>query len=289
MKKFLISLFILLVTACSNNQENPYNSQNDNEQNLESSLSSKYEFKSITCDKIKDKIDAIETDTIYINGKTYRFNPNQLFSNNQNCIEIENADYDKLIFSDTNGVILEKNDILFHIVNNDGNYTRVDEFDEDASFFGVFKIAKALMNFEGILGYTLGNDGLYVLKEDGNVYLFSMKWNDNSSTYTVKDLNKIVYNFEDYGKIKYIYHNSNFNKTDENLVLYTENGLYNIQDIETEECLKYADISCKREIIKISEFDKFKDEIIYFDRFQFIDNKLNVYNSSNFIDLKYFP
>jgi len=63
--------------------------------------------------------------------------------------------------------------------------------------------------------------------------------------------------------------------------------LYTLE--ENEECKNYVDVECPGKITLNKEYSKYKDEIDYFDKNYFIDNKNNIYSTYDFIEIKRIP
>ena len=123
---------------------------------------------------------------------------------------------------------------------------------------------------------------LYALKTDGNVYSYYV-----TNSEIIKN-NGIVFNKDEYGKIKYFYYSASSDKKIENIIIYSENGLYTLEDIKTEECTKYEDIKCQKEILLNDKLKEYKDEIIYFDKNIIIDKNKKFYQN-DFIEIEYIP
>lgn len=278
------------------------NKKNNNE---DEPLASIYEnrdysnYSKITCDILNEKNDYyIYNDIIYSNGKLYEINIEKLFSNNQNCKEVENINYDKIIYESGIPYLVIDNQIYTYRGNEIGYLKPLEEIGnyldeaiiskmmQDDSIIGIYKKDSSTG------GYTEGVDmpiSYYALKNDGNVYLYEntykVTWNGNSNYEVTVDTNPtIAYDSKDYGKIYEFYYSPSYEDVGEaeKIEIYSDKGFYELIDIKTEECEKYADVECERKIQLDEEYKKYKDDILYINQDTVIDKKLNYYNMNIF-------
>ncbi len=197
---------------------------------------------------------------LYLDGK-------QKFSNNQNCIK---ADYD---FS-LNKVIRSYEN--YYAISNDKKLYRlsIDIKDElnnlfDSSFkeLNIESYEKFILqeNLKQILVeddfYENGFFSNYVkliLKEDGIIYkqIFDRNYNFISEN--------IYFNNQEYGNIKSAMYGSFYYSENGNYqYLLTNDDLYFYTYKNKEDCEKYVDIVCQKELIKSPIYSKYKKDIIF--------------------------
>jgi len=276
---YLSVLFILIAfTGCASNE---VKIENDNSnQHQKSTLKEKYEYHSFICDEITgSETYAFDYENLYFNGSVYEviLNGDGIYSNNQHCKKIEGISYDTYVLRmSAQGKIMLINDKnIFYVSNNkiyNNNYTQINVIALD-------KDVVSIWNYDDNI--------YYVLKKDGNVYEYLLKGNINSG-YKIVSSEKIIYSSNDYGKIKYFYYTSSYDKNIENIIIYSEKGLYTQVEIITDECTKYKDIQCEKGIVLNEEFQVHRDEILYFDVNMIIDKEMNIYKNE-FVNIEYIP
>ena len=81
---------------------------------------------------------------------------------------------------------------------------------------------------------------------------------------------------------------ANDSKSIENIILLSDKGLYTYEVVEDENCTKYADIECKKEFKLNEEYNKVKDQVLFFNVNYIVDKNYNLY-ANNFVKLEYIP
>ena len=86
-----------------------------------------------------------------------------------------------------------------------------------------------------------------------------------------------MYSSDDYGYIKDFNTSGYSNNKEVNLII-SKKGVFELRSIETEECLKYEDVECEKRMVLVNDFsyDKYKNEIKYYDKNIVITNNKSV-------------
>ncbi len=274
-----IIMLIVLITGCKNNSFSLYEEKDNGI--LKEVLGYPQEF---VCNDIINKDFYFRYSYIYVDNKIYNQGP--LYSNNQNCKEIDNISYDRYVIINNAvvGDIFIKDNKAYILTSPHEQkyelkeYGWTSEFKDVAMDDGVISISLESYAWDDKTQIT--NYNLYVLKDDGNVYLYKTK------NHKIISKDEIAYSKEQYGNIKYFFYNSDEAKTIENIILLSDKGLYNNEIINSNECNKYADISCKYEFKLNSKYEKIKDRIIFINKDYIVDDEYNLYYNE-IIDFKY--
>ena len=280
---FLIIL-IIFIAGCSNDNLKKDEKSSDKIK----SLSTEYEHFSFVCDAISDASFVIIDSKLFVNRNIYDvvLSENEKYSNEQQCKIISNVMADKLVIINGSayGSVFVLNNNAYRIVNEElvksKEYTHMDVI---AVKDGVISISLASYEYKNNLNYYV----LYALNEDGNIYEYTVT-SDNIGNDSIVSKGKIVYSSNDYGKIKYFYYSATNDKRIENIVIFSENGLFQLSEVETSECKAYVDVECEKKMIKNKKIDSYLAEILYFDIFYIIDKDNNLY-SNNFVKIEYIP
>ena len=286
-KKFIgISVLVLIITmtGCTKSTDQLNSDKKETKDNsIKEFLGDKYNF---VCKDINNIEFHLTSNHIYMNNSIY--DQGQLYSNDQNCKKINNINYDRYVILNSSAVgdIFIKNNQAYTFAqyeNQDAKlveYDWVSEYKEISLENGVISISLESSIWDDKDGAT--NYKFYVLKKDGNVYLYETK------NHKVVKNDEIVYNSDEYGKIKYFYYASNSSKSIENIILLSDKGLYTNEIVKDDNCIKYAHVECKKEFKINKEYDKVKNEIVFFNKDYIVDKEYNLYNN-NFIKLERIP
>lgn len=283
-KQFIIVLMLIPIIALSGcTKQNSVSDNKGKENNSYNLIGEKINF---VCSDLKGNDFYILFNDIYMNNSIY--NQGQLYSNNQNCKKIDNISYDRYVIlnSSARGDIFIKNNDAYVYTSSEKEGPKLIKYD------GVLE-HKIISLEEDVISISLestvwtpNNNSnsykFYVLKNDGNVYLYE------TVKHKIVNKNKIVYSSEEYGKIKYFYYSSNDSKSIENIILLSDKGLYTNETINNDDCIKYADIECKKEFKLNEEYDKVKEKIIFFNKDYIVDKDYNLYDN-RFVELEYIP
>lgn len=188
-------------------------------------------------------------------GKIYEVSLNKKFANNQNCKVADTDVRVKAIFD--NMIIKGEDDKYYYLVaqNSVASYSEIPETD---NYYFIYDL---LLSGEDIVKVVTADSsaGLYyVLRDDGNIYAYTVSRADYKSLPTVSDVS-IIFNKNDYDSeiIDFSYVGISLNT-----FIRTDNSLYRMMITNREKCQKYADVSCKYKLLKDEVFDNYKDYII---------------------------
>lgn len=217
-----------------------------------------YEKVTIKCDILKNNDIIYFDNEIFVleDGITYEYIKygDKVYKNGQQCkkketnITIQKVVGNYFIGKDNKVYILKSGDGIVS-----GNYIDIAEtlsLTDENNIVNLKKIPQ--------LSYST----YFVLRNDGNVYRteFEFKASDKGPEIHFNKVvsEKLLFSKNNYGFIKDI-----FIDGWGNLVLVTDNSLYNFKTITTEECTKYADIDCEDKLVESKLYKKHRDEIKY--------------------------
>lgn len=238
-----ISLFILCgiillgVCSCGNN-------------NIEEEISA------INCSALND-VKLIYNDGEFLtnNGDVYKININSLFSNNTNCIKIN--DNIKITRKISDYYYDSESNLYYE---NDNNLIKINDK-------AILKQEKHIIDDNTIIS---GSTLLY-LKNDGKIYRYNF---ENYQEEIIKSIDneKILY------YIVYSDASENFDYGDYYSLIKTNKAYYTIINTNKEECEKYVDTKCEYSLLMNKKLTNIYDKIIYIDREYYITTDYKVYS-----------
>lgn len=204
-------------------------------------------------------------------GSIYELSMGRTFSNNENCKKAAtdvrvDAILDSNVFRGTDGKYY-----YFGGANSTVPYSEVPKEDRSYPLYDI--LLKDLTNVK-IITANNSTGTYYILKDDGNVYDYSIAVDKNTKQYSIIS-SSVLYNKNDYaGKIV------DFNSVENSSSTFikTEDRVYRMRVVNAEECNKYADVTCKYKIKRDKTFEEFKDNIIVFNGSTLITNYGKVFN-----------
>lgn len=204
-------------------------------------------------------------------GKIYELSLGQKFANDQNCKVGDTNIVVKAIFDDK--IVKGTDNKYYYLVgsNNVANYTLIPETDNS------YLIYDLLLKDDGVIKVVTANSstGLYyVLKEDGNVYGYTISKKDYNSLPTVTSTN-VAYSKNDYGS-KIV--DFNYAGDSLNTFLKTDEKIFRMKITNSEKCNKYADVKCNYKLLEDEIFNTYKDEIISYNGNILITNYNQMFN-----------
>ena len=212
-------------------------------------------------------------------NEIYDISFDELYSNNQNCKKRDtNIDIKNIVKDNVYGyIILSKDNKLYR-----GNL----EEEMHSSYSSFEKVLISDDNITNIISIDQNNnydDNMsreimaLVLKKDNKIYkqYYNEKaiYNDNRQTYDYKITFKreeIYKSLEEYGNINSIIVDNNytsksgkFYKLEDNTptTIISDKGYYYLDEVKTDECIKYKDIECKLELKESEIYKKFSKDI----------------------------
>lgn len=234
-KYIVLFLFVLICCGCSYKYASTTRSIRHSGFTLASS-----KFK---CDTLFSKDQVLDPVKFYAgtyliteNGNLFETSLNKLYSNNMNC---RKADIPVKVSAVYGANIVKGVDNKFYYLNASEGiplYAEVPQTDDE------YNLYKILLGESSILKAICVNSksGIYyVLKTDGNVYQFNIS--KNNQNYNLDSVIKI-YSSEDYGGRIVDF---NYNGSSSTTFIKTETTFFRMLIENSEECYKYADVSCK--------------------------------------------
>lgn len=198
-------------------------------------------------------------------GKIYELSLGQKFANDQNCKVSDTNIVVKAIFDDK--IVKGTDNKYYYLVgsNDVSSYSVIPETDNS------YLIYDLLLKADDVIKVITANSstGLYyVLKDDGNIYGYTISKKDYNSLPTVTSTT-VAYSKNDYGA-KII----DFNYAGESLntFLRTDDKIFRMKITNSEECNKYADIKCNFQMLEDEIFNTYKDVIISYNGNTLITN-----------------
>lgn len=194
------------------------------------------------------------------NGKIYELSLGQKYSNNENCKVGDNNITVAAIMD--NSIIKGKDNKYYYLLgdNNHAVYSEITTSDENYSLYDL------LLKPDDILKVVSGksdnnNQSYYVLKKNGNVYNYTITKADRNTPPVITNTT-IFYSQGDFGG-----QIIDFNYAGDSTSTYvkTNNKIYRMYVTNSENCTKYADVSCIYKIKEDETLNEYKDRIIAYD------------------------
>lgn len=194
---------------------------------------------------------------IMSDDRIYEFSFSKQYSSGQNCrISV----FDKKVISIFNSNVAKCDDGYYTLVTN-GDVPAFSKL-SDVSLYDIIlgeDVVKAVSVDESSGIY-------YLLKGDGNIYKYVVSKNNNSYSLVSSE---VIYSKETFG---YIY---DFGYSDENPLgtyIRTDEKIYRKIVSNSNECQKYADISCKYEFVEDADLIVYDDYILGYNGTTLITN-----------------
>lgn len=256
--------------------------------------------KNFKCDAL-DNIKVLDNNYLITkDNEIYDISFDGLYSNNQNCKKKDtNIDIKNIvsIANIDNYLILTKNNKLYNInidnemkgqypsfaktLLNDNNITHIIHRDQNNNYDD--NMSREIMAL--------------VLKKDNKIYkqYYNEKgiYNDNIQTFDYKITFKreeVYKSLEEYGNIQEIvtsnYYTSNSGKNyqlEDNTptTIISDKGYYYLDEVKTDECIKYKDIECKLELKESEIYKRFSKDI------KFIGGQYTILSDNSIIETRY--
>ena len=259
--------------------------------------------KDFKCDAL-DNIKILDNNYLITkDNEIYDISFYDLYSNNQNCkkkdIDIKIKDV-KVSFNQWGKYI------VFVSSDNKLYNSNLDKIDDSFEFDTIeYNIYREKNNITGIVGQvnteTIEYNGwnnkekitLLVLKDDNKIYNQVYhnihNYDTKKNTYTLKE-EKLYKSLEEYGNIQEIvtsnYYTSNSGKNyqlEDNTptTIISDKGYYYLDEVKTDECIKYKDIECKLELKESEIYKRFSKDI------KFIGQQYTILSDNSVIETQY--
>ena len=207
-------------------------------------------------------------------GKIYEVSLGQVYENKENCKVASTSVTVKAIFDDK---IIKGNDNKYYYLQSGNN---VDSYSMVPTTDNSYELYNILLKDDDIVKVITADSSkgvYYILKEDGNVYSYTInKENYNSPLKVVS--RSIVYDEIDYGA-KIV--DFNYAGQTSSTYIKTEESVYRMKATNYDRCSKYADVSCIYSIEKDEVLGKYKDKIIAYNGGVLITDYNQIFNASN--------
>ncbi len=188
-------------------------------------------------------------------GNLYELSLGQKYSNEQNC---QKAEFSLPIVSIFDDKIVKANDGNFYYVVGQSNTKAYTSVTENDNSYSIYQMILGDENVVKVITIDQNTGIYYVLKNDGNIYQYTITRQDYQSNYQLVDT-KIAYDSQKYGKI------IDFNYSTNNILntyIKTENKIYRMKIVNTNECSKYVDVTCKYELKNDEILEKYYPNIL---------------------------
>lgn len=194
------------------------------------------------------------TDSHIINDKglLYEVSFNQLYANKSNCKKADTAIEVVAIFDER---IVKASDGRYYYLLPSNGVTPYTEVTNSDNSYAVYDI---LLRPEGTKKVVTANSssGLYyVLKNDGNVYGYTLSKPDRNTPIQITETSTI-YNKADFGGEDII--DFNYNGESNLTFIKTNTKAYKMDADNSDDCQKYADVKCN---YSMSEFTAYEENI----------------------------
>ena len=236
-----------------------------------------FSAENLKCDAL-DNIKIFTSDYfITKDNEIYDVSFNELYSNNQNCkkreinIDIKNIQ-DDYIFS--------KDNKIYNIKDLEEQWTT-----DYLKIYLMDKDIKKIINSD--YNYDIREVNILVLKNN-NIY--KQVYNLNDTTLSQLKHEEIYKSLEEYGNIQEIvisnYYTSNSGKNyqlEDNTIeaIISDKGYYYLDEVKTDECIKYKDIECKLELKESEIYKRFSKDI------KFIGKQYTILSDNSIIETRY--
>ena len=207
-------------------------------------------------------------------GKIYEISLSGQFSNKANC-RVANTEIEVQAIFD--GKVVKASDGKYYSLIEDNTVSAYSEVDSNNSSYSLYNLLLGQDGTLKVITVDSSNGIYYVLKNDGNVYSYTVSKADRNTPMSIVGTS-IVYNKNDYlGEI------IDFNYAGDSPATFarTKNKAYKMTTINTDECGKYVDIACKYKMKEFESFEKYEDYILAYNGNVIITKYKMVFNASS--------
>lgn len=190
-------------------------------------------------------------------GVIYELSLDKPYTSKQNCKVAETNLIVKAIFD--NKIIKATDGKYYYLVpqNNVNPYTLIPETDNSYTIYDL------LLRQDDVVKAVTANSSTgeyYVLKNDGNVYTYTISKADRNSPAVVTSVS-IVYNKNDFGAPI-----TDFNYAGDSISTFVRTGekVFRMRVTNADQCMSYAEVKCNYQMMESEIFNKYGDRIISF-------------------------
>ena len=190
-------------------------------------------------------------------GRIFEISLDKPYENGQNCKDAGTGLVVKAIFD--NKIIKATDNKYYYLLpqNNIEPYTLIPETDNS------YLIYDLLLRQDDVVKVITANSSTgeyYILKEDGNVYSYTITRPDRNSP-PVVSLVTVVYNKNDYGSQILDF---NYAGPAPSTFVRTSEKIFRYRAVNLEKCTKYAEVECDYKMHVSDAFEEYGDRIIAF-------------------------
>ena len=189
-------------------------------------------------------------------GKIYEVSMQQQYANKSNC---KVADTSIEVIAIFDNKIVKAKDGKFYYLFADSATTPYSEVTSSDNSYQVYDLLLKPESTIKVITADSSSGLYYVLKNDGNVYSYTLSSSDRNSPLSITSTN-LVYNKADYGSENLV----DFNYVGDNGATFvrSDTRAFKMNATNAEECQKYVDVACKFQMEEFTAYSKYKDSII---------------------------
>lgn len=207
-------------------------------------------------------------------GRIYEVSMGQQYANESNC-KVADTKIEVVAIFD-NKVVKASDGKLYYLIADNQSEPYTEVTDNDSSYL----LYDLLLKPEGTIKVMTvnSNDGVYyVLKNDGNVYNYTVTKTDRYTPPTISST-ALMYNKSDYGSdIVDFNYAGNSGAT----FVRTDKKAYKMSATNSKECSKYVDVECDYKLEEFSSFSEYRDYIVAYNGSTVITNYGRTFNVLN--------
>lgn len=211
------------------------------------------------------------TKAITADGKVYELSLGQHFSNDQNCMATDK--FTNRVVAIMDDSIIKANDGKLYYLNDSSNAKAYSEVTSSDNNYGIYSVLFSDENVLRIITVDSNSGIYYVLKNDGNVYKVIVTRASSQLPYALAG-SEIIYSKGRYGKII----DFNYVGSNSGTYIWSENAIYRMKKVNSDECDKYADIKCEYVLEEDTELIKYIDYIFGFNGQLLVSSYGKVFN-----------
>lgn len=189
-------------------------------------------------------------------GKIYEVSTQQQYANKSNCKVADTNIEVEAIFDNK---VVKAKDGKFYYLFADNATTPYSEITESDNSYQIYKLLLKPETTVKVITADSSAGLYYVLKNDGNIYGYTLNSADRNSPLTITSTN-LIYNKADYGSENLV----DFNYVGDNGATFVRSNTraFKMSATNAEECQKYVDVACKYQMEEFTAYSKYKDNII---------------------------
>lgn len=207
-------------------------------------------------------------------GNIYETNLGKVYSNDMNC---RRPDFSQKVYAIFDLNILKDNAGNYYYIGGNEKvsaFSQVTEADEDYSLYDLLLKDSDVVKVSTVNSKT---GEFYVLKTDGNIYQYIVSKNNTNNQYIIDSINKI-YSSSDFGSriLDFDYKGSSTST-----FVKTEKAFFRMKVTNSEECNKFADVSCEYQMMEDTKLTEVIDRVLAYNGSTLITTYGKVFNVIN--------